>query len=50
MGGGGKPVFSPHMSSSLVMVRLHTKNQLPGWPRSVDGWSTANLVIALAVA
>ena len=42
----------------MVMVRLHTEYQLPRWPGSastvcVGGggwWSTANLVIDLAIA
>ena len=59
MGGveRGRPNFFPHISSSKVMVRLHTENQLLTWPGSatkvwVGGWwcLTGNLLIALAIA
>ena len=49
--GECNPIFSLHSSSSQFMVRLHSKNQLPGLPRSASkvcvggGWLRVNLVI-----
>ena len=54
----GAPIYSLMLlglSPKEYDMRLHTENQLPRWPGSaskvcVGGWSTVNLVIALAIA
>ena len=54
-GGKVNPIFLIFL---LVIVRLHTEKLLPRWPGSVSkvcvggggGWSTAKLVIPLAIA